>query len=372
MGRPPTGIRPGERLIDYKRITIRVPPATADRLVALAERLERPQWRIAVEAIDAYASGLPPISLSRSCAEQHMPTTHDGQQADRNSRADNSVKRKLTYGVGGTDIVVGEFSLAWDAYLNAVGEDYQHLGGEGHATLSVDNIVHRVNRLLAVQPAELVCAELSDDEILEQLDDPEGGWAVFWFEQFLGRLQTWIRERNKKRLDRVARALLHQSRIRKTRPGPSPRLDPDDELGMQVLRRTLTTKFQRAYRKDLSGNGCRSAAVEAVNRVLPWLSPDMQSELVDQIAPMIAARKSSDAAALVVRRKYGVGIDRARRGRSRGVASADAPHRPVEPTRQAGTKASRRTFTGVDLDKIEDPQALENVTKAALGDDDSE
>jgi hypothetical protein len=283
------------------------------------------------------------------------------------------VKRKLTYGVGGTDIVVGEFSLAWDAYLNAVMEDYQYLNGEGHPTLSVDSIVHRVSRLLAVQPAELVCAELSDDDMLELLDHPDGGWAVFWYEPFLGRLQTWIRERNEKRLKRVARALLHQSRICKTRPGPSPRSDPEDQVKRLAFRQTVKAEFQHAYRNDPSGNGCRSAAVRVVNRHFASWTPDKRSELVDQIAPMIADRKFQRAAAIVMARKFAIGVDSALRGRSRGVANVAPPHRPVEPTRQRGRKASRRTFTGVDLEQIiEDPRALENITKPVFGDDDSE
>jgi hypothetical protein len=40
MGRPPTGLRRGERLTDYKRITVRLPPRTVSRLEALAGQLQ--------------------------------------------------------------------------------------------------------------------------------------------------------------------------------------------------------------------------------------------------------------------------------------------------------------------------------------------
>ena len=45
-GRPPTGVRPGERLIDYKRVTVRLPPETVAQLEDLSEKLARPQWRV--------------------------------------------------------------------------------------------------------------------------------------------------------------------------------------------------------------------------------------------------------------------------------------------------------------------------------------
>jgi hypothetical protein len=56
MGRPPTGLRPGERLTDYKRITVRLPPRTVSRLEALAGQLQITQWRVMVQAVDAYAA----------------------------------------------------------------------------------------------------------------------------------------------------------------------------------------------------------------------------------------------------------------------------------------------------------------------------
>ena len=51
MGRPPTGVRPGERLIDYKQVTVRLPPETVAQLEDLAEQLGRPQWRVMCDAI---------------------------------------------------------------------------------------------------------------------------------------------------------------------------------------------------------------------------------------------------------------------------------------------------------------------------------
>jgi hypothetical protein len=53
-GRNPTGLRPGERLSDYPRLTVRVPPETVERLRELAERQDVPQWRILHDAIHAF------------------------------------------------------------------------------------------------------------------------------------------------------------------------------------------------------------------------------------------------------------------------------------------------------------------------------
>jgi len=58
MGRPPTGVAPGERLIDYQQLTVRLPPDTLAKLRQLSEDLERPQWRIMTEAIEAYAASI--------------------------------------------------------------------------------------------------------------------------------------------------------------------------------------------------------------------------------------------------------------------------------------------------------------------------
>jgi hypothetical protein len=66
MGRPSTGLRPGERLTDYKRITVRLPPRTVSRLEALAGQLQITQWRVMVQALDAYAAAKAEMNGVRS------------------------------------------------------------------------------------------------------------------------------------------------------------------------------------------------------------------------------------------------------------------------------------------------------------------
>ena len=59
-GRPPTGVRPGERLTDYKQVTVRLPPETVAQLEDLSEKMARPQWRVVCDAISLLSRIGPP------------------------------------------------------------------------------------------------------------------------------------------------------------------------------------------------------------------------------------------------------------------------------------------------------------------------
>ena len=58
-GRPPAGRRPGERVSEYPRLAVRVPSATLERIVALADANGIPQWRVLADAVDVYIERLP-------------------------------------------------------------------------------------------------------------------------------------------------------------------------------------------------------------------------------------------------------------------------------------------------------------------------
>ncbi len=62
MGHPPTGLRPGDKLSDYPRMTIRLPPEVRAELDAAGYVLGRPQWRVLVDAIRAYVGNGPGLS----------------------------------------------------------------------------------------------------------------------------------------------------------------------------------------------------------------------------------------------------------------------------------------------------------------------
>jgi predicted transcriptional regulator len=53
-GRPPAGVRPGEKSSDYHQLTLRIPPETLRQLDAIAGTLFVPRWRVVVQAVAAY------------------------------------------------------------------------------------------------------------------------------------------------------------------------------------------------------------------------------------------------------------------------------------------------------------------------------
>jgi len=53
VGRPPAGFN-GEPSSRYPQLSVRVPPATLDRLRAIAAREGRAMWRILADAIETY------------------------------------------------------------------------------------------------------------------------------------------------------------------------------------------------------------------------------------------------------------------------------------------------------------------------------
>ena len=67
-GRPATGVRPGERSTEYPRLTLRLPPETRARLLALSTLTGAPAWRILAQGVDLVRDGLPPAD--RKLADQ--------------------------------------------------------------------------------------------------------------------------------------------------------------------------------------------------------------------------------------------------------------------------------------------------------------
>ncbi len=59
VGRPPAGLRPGERVSDYQRVTLWIPPDVKADLDRVSRLLGRPQWAVVVEALTAFQTALP-------------------------------------------------------------------------------------------------------------------------------------------------------------------------------------------------------------------------------------------------------------------------------------------------------------------------
>jgi hypothetical protein len=60
-GHPPTGLR-GEKVSEYKRLTVRLPSEVRLGLKAASGALRRPEWRVLVDALLAYWGGGPTLS----------------------------------------------------------------------------------------------------------------------------------------------------------------------------------------------------------------------------------------------------------------------------------------------------------------------
>jgi hypothetical protein len=61
-GRKPTGIRPGEKLSEYRQFTVRLPEDVRAELEAAAGALKRPGWRVVIDAIKAYVGTGPALT----------------------------------------------------------------------------------------------------------------------------------------------------------------------------------------------------------------------------------------------------------------------------------------------------------------------
>ena len=61
VGRRPTGLRPGEKVSEYRRFAVRLPDDVRAELEAAAGALKRPGWRIVIDAIRAYVGSGPAL-----------------------------------------------------------------------------------------------------------------------------------------------------------------------------------------------------------------------------------------------------------------------------------------------------------------------
>ena len=62
VGRQPTGIRPGEKVSDYRRFAVRLPEDVRAELEAASGVLRRPAWRVVIDALKAYVGSGPGLT----------------------------------------------------------------------------------------------------------------------------------------------------------------------------------------------------------------------------------------------------------------------------------------------------------------------
>jgi predicted transcriptional regulator len=76
-GRPPAGLKPGERVSGYAQLTIRLPQDAHLQLRAVATVKRVPSWRIVHDALQDYLRALPDAERRRVAAMRR-------ELADRN------------------------------------------------------------------------------------------------------------------------------------------------------------------------------------------------------------------------------------------------------------------------------------------------
>jgi hypothetical protein len=64
VGRPPGGDG-GERVKDYPQVSFRLPEPIRNKILVLSKVRQQPQWRLIVEAVEAYFRGLPSQERTR-------------------------------------------------------------------------------------------------------------------------------------------------------------------------------------------------------------------------------------------------------------------------------------------------------------------
>jgi hypothetical protein len=75
-GRPPAGVRKGERVKDYPQTSLRLPPEIKAKLYALSRVAGAPQWRVVSAALECFFR-------ERSAAEQRQVLTYMGKNQGR-------------------------------------------------------------------------------------------------------------------------------------------------------------------------------------------------------------------------------------------------------------------------------------------------
>jgi predicted DNA-binding protein len=71
VGRPTTGLQ-GEKASEYRRFTLRLPDHTSERLSAISRTVNRPAWRVIVDAIAAYLGEGPELTVEQRRAARAL------------------------------------------------------------------------------------------------------------------------------------------------------------------------------------------------------------------------------------------------------------------------------------------------------------
>ena len=78
-GRPPAGVRKGERVKDYPQTSLRLPPEIKAKLHALSLVSGTPQWRVVSAALECFFR-------ERTAAEQRQVIRYMGKESSTSRR----------------------------------------------------------------------------------------------------------------------------------------------------------------------------------------------------------------------------------------------------------------------------------------------
>ena len=98
-GRPPSGVRFGDRVRDYPQVSVRLPAETRTLLNAMSAISGKPQWRVVIDALESFYEAQP------EPARAHIrDRCHPGQLAKtRSTPADRRRQAKTKPGQGHSD-----------------------------------------------------------------------------------------------------------------------------------------------------------------------------------------------------------------------------------------------------------------------------
>lgn len=71
-GRPTAGMRPGEKSSEYQRLTLRLPDDAVQLLKAIGRAVDKPGWRVMVDALRAHIGDAEPLSAEQRRAARAL------------------------------------------------------------------------------------------------------------------------------------------------------------------------------------------------------------------------------------------------------------------------------------------------------------
>jgi CheY-like chemotaxis protein len=166
-GRPPSGDRPGERVVDYPQLSVRVPRATLRKLRAAATVARLSHSKVLVNAVDGYVDAMP-TDQRRLVEGLLLRATDVFEQPSKRSNAERATRSITVLNVDDHEAAL----FARSAILRR--EGWQVLEAQtGRAALEAVRHHHPDVVLLDVQLPDIngleVCRQIKSDPATSQI-----------------------------------------------------------------------------------------------------------------------------------------------------------------------------------------------------------